>query len=112
VEGLWQIGGAARAGEFALGSGETHTVRDFVDRAAQALNFSLRWQGIGLNEVAVDESSGRTLVAVDPALFRPSDVSHGAADLRRVRALGWQPRTSLDAMIREMIQSEIRGNEP
>jgi GDPmannose 4,6-dehydratase len=112
VDGLWQIGLAPQAGEFALGSGVTHTVREFVDRAAQALDFELRWQGNGVDEVAIDEASGRTIVAVDPALFRPADVSHGAADLTRARTLGWQPRTSLDAMIREMIQFETSGNQP
>lgn len=112
VQGLWRIAAAAQPGEFALGSGETHTVLDFVDRAARALHFTLRWRGSGLDEQAIDAATGRTIVAVDPALFRPTDVSHGAADLSRARALGWQPRTSLDAMIREMIQFETSGNQP
>jgi GDPmannose 4,6-dehydratase len=107
VEGLWQLAIAAQPSEVALGSGQTHTVREFVDRAAAALGMRLQWQGEGLHEHALDASNGRTLVAVDPAFFRPSDTSHGAADLKRATALGWAPRTSLDEMIREMIQFVI-----
>lgn len=112
VEGLWCIGAAARPGEFELGSGRTHTVREFVDLAAAALQLRLRWSGSGTEETATDQASGRTVVAIDPALFRPADVSHGAADLTRATAIGWRPRIPLDAMIREMIQFETHRTPP
>lgn len=107
VDGLWRIATAAVACEAALGSGRTHSVRDFVDLTARSLDMRLRWQGTGAHESAIDEHSGRTVVVVDPNLFRPADTSHGGADLARARALGFEPRIGLDAMIREMIQFEL-----
>jgi len=111
VDGMWRIATAERPGEIALGSGVAHSVREFVDLAAQALGMRLRWQGTGTNESAQDEQSGRTVVVVDPALFRPADTSHHAADLARARALGFRPRIGLDAMIREMIHFETERQQ-
>jgi GDPmannose 4,6-dehydratase len=107
ADGLWRIATAQHPGETMLGSGCAHSVREFVELAARALGMRLRWQGTVLQESALDEDTGRTVVALDAEHFRPADTSHDAADLTRARALGFEPRTSLDAMIAEMIQFEI-----
>lgn len=99
--------------EYVLSSGETHTVREFVEKAFAAAGIKGYWHGEGLEERYVeDDFNGdnldRTLVRIDPAFFRPAEVQtlHGSSDLAR-RELGWQPKVSFDELVKRMVRADL-----
>jgi GDPmannose 4,6-dehydratase len=109
VRGMWQMVQQDRADDYVLATGEAHTVRDFVGHAARALGFEVEWVGSGVAEQGRDRRTGRLVVAVDPAFYRPAEVDLliGSAAKAR-RALGWAPRISFMAMVEAMAESDHR----
>ncbi len=104
VETMWLMLEQPVAKDYVIATGERHSVRDFVDTAAAMLQMPLSWRGAGLDEHAVDER-GRTIVRVDPALFRPTEVAVTIGDASRAqKELGWRPRTSFAELVREMAE--------
>ena len=93
--------------DYVIATGEQHSVRDFATRAARHLGIDLEWRGAGVAEEGVDRASGRVLVKVDPRYFRPTEVDALVGDASKARAaLGWQPQSSFDDLVREMVESD------
>jgi GDPmannose 4,6-dehydratase len=108
VEGMWRILQHDKPEDFVLATGETHTVRSFVDRAFAATGREIAWQGTGVEETGCCARSGETLVEVDPRYFRPTEVDLLIGDATKAqRALGWAPRVTLDEMVTEMVTSDL-----
>lgn len=97
-----------KAGDYVLASGITRTVRDFASSAFACGGYNVVWQGQGLAETGHDTKTGRILVRIDPALYRPLeiDVLCGNAEKAR-RVLGWRSRTSFDDMVAEMVEADM-----
>jgi len=107
VKGMWMILQQNEPGDFVLATGRTTTVRDFVNRAAAEFGFELEWIGEGVDARGVDRGSGRTLVAVDPAFFRPAEVDLLIGDASKAKAtLGWEAETSLEELIKMMAKAD------
>ena len=94
--------------DYVLATGETHTVREFIECAFSVVGRSIRWQGQGVDEVGFDAKTGKALVKVDPRYFRPTevDVLLGDASKARLR-LGWKHKVSFAELAREMVQSDL-----
>ena len=89
--------------DYVIATGEQYSVRDFVDKAAPYFGLNLEWQGEGLNEVAVDKVSKRTVVAVDERYFRPAEVESLLGDPTKAKEkLGWEPTTTFDQLVEDM----------
>ena len=89
--------------DYVIATGEQYSVRDFVDKAAPYFGLNLEWQGEGLNEVAVDKVSKRTVVAVDEKYFRPAEVESLLGDPTKAKQkLGWEPTTTFDQLVEDM----------
>jgi GDPmannose 4,6-dehydratase len=96
VEGMWRMLQQHRADDFVLASGATTTIRDFVVYAGQALDIEIEWVGLGTDERGLDRKTGKTIVAVNPAYYRPADVGLLLGDASKARdVLGWTPRVSV-----------------
>jgi GDPmannose 4,6-dehydratase len=109
VRGMWQMVRQDQADDYVLATGQSHTVRDFVGHAARPLGFELEWAGSGLAEQGRDRRTGKLVVAVDPAFYRPTEIDllvGNAAKARR--ALGWAPRIGFAAMVEAMAESDDR----
>ena len=89
--------------DYVIATGEQFSVRDFVNKAAPYFGLRLEWQGEGLNEVAVDKISKRTVVAVDEKYFRPAEVESLLGDPTKAKEkLGWEPTTTFDQLVEDM----------
>jgi GDPmannose 4,6-dehydratase len=109
VEGMWRIVQHDTPDDFVLATGETRTVKEFVDRAFAEVGVEMIWRGEGVEEIGVDRKSGRTLVQVDPKYFRPTEVEILIGDPAKAkRELGWSATTSFEALVREMVAEDLK----
>jgi len=107
VEGMWRMLQQDTAQEYVLATGRTTSVRDFVNGAAAALDFDLEWTGDGADARAIDRRSGRTVVAVDPAFYRPAEVDLLIGDASKAKTeLGWEAKTSLEELTKMMVKAD------
>ncbi len=94
--------------DFVIATGEQHSVREFVDVAARELGIAIEWQGEGVEEKGVNQANGKTIVAVDPAYFRPTEVDTLLGDPSRAKEkLGWEPKITFDELVTEMVREDL-----
>jgi GDPmannose 4,6-dehydratase len=107
VEGMWRIVQQDTPDDYVLATGETHTVREFVELAFRQIDRRLQWRGSGLDEHAICQRSGKVLVALDPAYCRPTEVDLLLGDpAKALTKLGWQHRTSFEQLVTEMVEAD------
>jgi GDPmannose 4,6-dehydratase len=107
VEGMWRILQQEQADDYVLATGETHTVREFVELAFRQIDRRLQWKGNGLDEHGVCQRSGKVLVALDPAYCRPTEVDLLLGDpAKALTKLGWRHRTSFEQLVAEMVEAD------
>lgn len=108
VEGMWAMLQMAKADDYVLATGETTSVRKFVELSFEELGITIEWRGKGLLEKGVDAISGKTLVEVSPQFFRPAEVDLLVGDPSKAkRELGWIPKTSLKELVQMMVQADL-----
>jgi GDPmannose 4,6-dehydratase len=108
VEGMWRMLQQDAADDYVLATGETRSVREFVEMAFQHIGVRIEWRGTGIDEVGVDSRDGRVRVQVDPRYFRPTEVDLLLGDASKARAkLGWAPATPLRELVREMMDADL-----
>src|ERR1043165_138687 len=108
VELMWRILQQERADDYVIATGESHSVREFVEHAARAAGFDIRWEGAGANEIGRDVKSGRALVQIDPRYYRPAEVDSTVGDPGKARAtLGWNPKVKFADLVRLMVQADL-----
>ena len=113
VDGMWRMLQQPAGDSFVLATGETHTVQDFVDHVAGALDIEIVWDGYGVDKLGIDRKTGRPIVTVDPQYFRPSEVNLLRGNCEKAgRILGWQPKVTfaqLAAMMAEADYDRVRN---
>ncbi len=109
VEGMWRIVQQPEPDDYVLATGETHSVREFVEAAFKHVDREIVWSGKGLEETGKDRRTGQVLVRIDPAYFRPTEVELLLGDPRKAREkLGWQHRTPFAELVSEMVAADMR----
>src|SRR6266704_3525573 len=94
--------------DFVLATGETRSVREFVELAFAEVGRSIQWRGKGIEETGVDRKSGKTVVRIDPTYFRPTEVDMLVGDSSKARQkLGWKPKTSFIQLVKEMVAGDL-----
>ena len=112
VEGMWRILQQDVPDDYVLATGETHAVREFVERAFAEIGIQLAWRGLGVDEVGYDTRTGRNLVEIDPRYFRPTEVDLLLGNPAKAKErLGWTHRTSFADLVSEMVQADLRALE-
>jgi GDPmannose 4,6-dehydratase len=110
VEGMWLMLQQAEPDDYVLATGESHSVREFVERAFAHVGRRIEWRGSGRDEKGLESGTGRTLVEIDPRYFRPTEVDILCGDPSKARAkLGWSHKVSFDALVREMVESDLEA---
>ena len=111
VEGMWRILQAAQPDTFVLATNRTETVRDFATMAFKAAGITIAWHGSADTEYGVDTASGKTVVRVNPAFYRPAEVDLLIGNPARAREmLGWQAQTTLEQLCDMMVKADIQRN--
>lgn len=109
VEGMWRMVQQDKADDYVLATGETRTVREFVDLAFAEAGIKLAWSGKDAEEKGRDVVSGKILVQVDPRYFRPTEVDILIGDPSKAKNnLGWVATTSFAALVKDMVQSDLK----
>lgn len=112
VEGMWRMLQADTPDTYVLSTGRTETVREFVRMAFEATGTRIEFAGSGEGETAVDSATGKTVVRVNPAFYRPAEVDLLMGDASYARAkLGWEPKTTLEQLCWMMVEADLRRNE-
>jgi GDPmannose 4,6-dehydratase len=110
VEMQWLMLQQAEPEDFVIATGEQHSVREFVNLAAEEIGIKIRWEGAGAQEKGYDTASGKCIVAVDPRYFRPTEVETLLGDPSKAKQkLGWEPKTSFQSLVREMMQEDLKS---
>ena len=109
VEGMWLILQQDKPDDFVLATGETHTVREFVEAAFEEVGKKIIWKGAGAYEEGYDAATGKLLVDVNPKYFRPAEVDLLLGDPSKAqRVLGWQRKVSFRELVKLMIQADLK----
>jgi GDPmannose 4,6-dehydratase len=109
VEGMWMMLQQKEADDYVLATGKKITVRKFVDLAFAEVGIKLNWEGQGVNEKGIDAASGKVLVEVDPAYFRPTEVDLLIGDASKAKKnMGWEPKHTLEQLVKEMMANDVK----
>ena len=109
VEGMWRMLQQKEPHDYVLATGQTTTVRAFCEMAFAAVEADIAWEGAGMEEVGRRTDTGAVVVAVDPSYYRPTEVDLLLGDASKARTeLGWEPRITLDELVQEMMQADLR----
>ena len=110
VECMWLILQNEKPEDYVIATGQQHSVRDFATLAFHYAGIELKWQGEGLEEKGIDKASGKVLVEVSPAFYRPTDVVNLLGDPSKARKeLGWNPtKTSFEELVRLMTEHDMK----
>ena len=112
VEGMWLMLQQPQADDYVLATGETHSVREFIELAFTHVGRAIEWRSQGLEEVGVDAKSGTPLVRIDPHYFRPTEVDELLGDATKAYTrLGWRHKTSFSQLVAEMVESDLKDIE-
>lgn len=108
VEGMWRMLQHSKADDFVLATGVAKTVREFATAAFAAIGRSLRWEGQGLDEKGVCQTTGDILVEIDPTYFRPTEVDLLIGNSEKAeRLLGWKAATKFEDLVRIMVDADV-----
>lgn len=111
VEMQWRMLQQNEPRDYVIATGEQHSVREFVDLAANFLDMPIRWEAAGAEERGIDDK-GNVIVAVDPRYYRPTEVETLLGDATRARVeLGWQPKVTFRELVKEMVEEDLKTAE-
>jgi GDPmannose 4,6-dehydratase len=109
AEGMWLILQQQQPDDYVLATGETHSVREFIELAFAEVGIAIQWQGAGVKELGICKKTNRTLVRVDPRYFRPTEVETLLGNPAKARAtLGWKHKIGFRELVREMMAADIK----
>jgi GDPmannose 4,6-dehydratase len=112
VRAMWLMLQQDEPDDFVIATGETHSVREFVEKAFAEVGMSLFWEGTGVDEVGKNMATGKTLIRIEPRYFRPTEVDFLLGDpSKALEKMNWKPTVSFDTLVRIMIREDIKEAE-
>ena len=108
VEGMWRMLQQDKPDDYVLATGETWTVRDFINLAAPYFGFAIDWQGKGEKEIGVNRATGKTIVRINPEFYRPAEVDLLlGSPAKAEKQLGWKRKVSFAQLVEMMAKADI-----
>lgn len=112
VEAMWLMLQQEKPEDFVIATGETRTVREFVECAFSEADIDIEWQGTGINEKGINHATGQVIVAVDPQFFRPTEVELLLGNPAKAKEkLGWERKISFHQLVQMMVQEDLKRIE-
>ena len=112
VYGMWLMLQQDQPDDYVLATGEAHSVREFIEKTAAALDLQIAWQGHGLEEKGVDKKTGKTIIEIDPKYFRPSEVPILLGDYSKAKEkLGWEPKVKFNELVKIMAEADYEAEK-
>jgi GDPmannose 4,6-dehydratase len=112
VRAMWLMLQNGHPEDYIISTGESHSVREFIELAFQYAGYKIEWRGEGVNEIAYDCNNGKTLVKINPKYFRPNEVALLKGDSAKARKeLGWKANMTFQELVKIMVQADIIRNE-
>jgi GDPmannose 4,6-dehydratase len=110
VEGMWKMLQYKQPEDFVLATGKTHTIREFCELSFKEIGVTISWKGEGINEVGIDDATGKEIIAIDSSYYRPTEVDLLVGNAKKAsKLLNWTPKTNLKSIIKEMISSDLEN---
>jgi GDPmannose 4,6-dehydratase len=108
VEAMWRMLQQDQPDDYVVATGETHSVREFLEIAFQEADIQIAWKGSGVDERGIDVKTGRELVVIDQEFFRPCEVDILVGDNTKAKEkLGWIPRTTFKELVKKMVEHDM-----
>ena len=108
TEAMWMMLQQDKADDYVVATGETHSVREFVEAAFEKVDMTIKWSGKTTDEKGSDSRTRRTLVAIDPVFFRPAEVDFLKGDCSKAKkVLGWSPKTTFKELVGMMVEHDL-----
>ena len=109
VEGMWRMLQAPKPDDFVLATGETHSVREFIEESFNVLGEEIDWKGNGANEIGILKSTGKEVIEIDSRYYRPTEVDLLIGDPKKAKEiLGWQANTSFKELVKIMVEADYK----
>jgi len=108
IKAMWLMMQKETPDDYVIATGESHSVREFVEKAFQEVEITIEWKGSGVEETGLNSRTGKTLVRVDPRYFRPAEVDFLLGDASKAKKeLGWEPTISFDELVKVMVREDL-----
>lgn len=108
VESMWLMLQQKKADDYVIATGETHTVREFVEEACKALDMEIEWKGKGEKEKGIEKKTGEVIIEIDPQYFRPTEVDLLLGDASKAKKiLGWEAKTKFKDLVKIMVEADM-----
>ena len=112
VYGMWLMLQQDQPDDYVLATGESHDVKEFVNKTAEVLDMEISWQGHGLEEKGVDKKTGKTIIEIDHKYFRPSEVPILLGDYSKAKEkLGWEPKVKFNELVKIMAEADYEAEK-
>jgi GDPmannose 4,6-dehydratase len=93
--------------DLVIATGETHSVREFIEECCKELSIEIKWEDEGVNEKGIDKKTGRVIVKIDPKYFRPTEVDLLIGNPEKAeKILGWKAKTKFSELVKVMVKSD------
>ncbi|MAC08305.1 MAG: GDP-mannose 4,6-dehydratase [Rhodobiaceae bacterium] len=112
VEAMWLMLQKDKPDDYVIATGETHSVRDFVQVAANSIDIDIEWDNEGNNEIGICKKTGSTIISVDKQYTRPSETDHLLGDASKAKEnLGWKPSVNFQSLVKMMVEHDLKRIE-
>jgi len=117
VESMWKMLQQKKPDDYVIATGETHSMKEFIELSCRELNIDLEWEGEGLEEKGIDKKTGKIIIRINPRYFRPAEVDLLLGDPTKAKEkLGWEAKIKFEELVKLMVKSDYElikaGKEP
>ena len=109
VEAMWLMLQQKKPDDYVIATGESHSVREFVECAFKHIDIDIEWKGKGVEEKGLNKKTGKVVVEISPEFFRPVEVELLVGDYSKAKKkLGWQPKTKFNELVKIMVEGDVK----
>ena len=110
VEAMWKMLQAEKPDNYIISTGKNHSVRDFVEHAAKIAGFEIKWKGTGVDEVAINKNTQKTIVAINPKFYRPVEKHNLIGNsAKAIKTLDWKPKVGFESLVEMMMKNDLKN---